>query len=318
MNKIKSKYAMLFLTLIVISQLLIISAENTYTKDYSITESGKYSNAQFTVQTLKYEPYPINAGDTFDLWVKIQNIGQSDAKNAYFKLSDSYPFSSDDRVREFGIIPGTISAYSLKQSGDINIEANQVLMKFRVKVANDAPEGENIIKLEGTTNKDSGSTISYSLPITIKETKTDFEVKVHGINPQETSFVITNIGKNTAGTVLVDIKDQDGITILPGAEPNSLGDIKSGDFTVSHLKIVPKEGTKSLKIEISYTDTAGIRNKIEKEIALDKYQLENVCIKGADKTYLYWVYGSIGFLTGAFIVILVVLKIQKKKTAKNK
>ena len=311
----KKTLVITFIALMIVSQLILISADNVYTQNYVITNSGKISNAQFAVQTLKYEPYPVSAGETFDLWVKVVNIGKDNAKNAQFKILTDYPFSSNDSILNYGIIPGTSEAYRLKQDSDVNIEANQIVMKFQVKVDDNAAPGVNIIKLQASTDNQSDSYV-FSLPIQISNTKTDFDVKVHDMTPQESSFVITNIGDNIANAVMVDVKDQNGAVILSGYEPSSLGNINIGEFTIAHLNIVPKKDTKSLNLDISYTDKSGSRSKIEKTISLSDTNLQNICVQAANKDYINWVYAAIGLLTGAFIVILIVLIIQKKNAPK--
>jgi len=312
----KTKYIFALLTIMVMSQIILISADNSYTQNFPIVSAGKVSNAQFAVQTLKYEPFPVNPGDTFDLWIKVQNIGEDNTKNANFKLITDYPFSTDDPIQSFGIIPGTAQAYTLKQASDANLEANQVVMRFRVKVDDNAIDGTSLIKLEASADNLSNSVV-YSLPIQISKTKTDFDVKVHDITPQESSFVVTNIGDNTADAVLVDVKNQDGVVILNGYEPSSLGDINTGEFTISHLKIVPQKNTKTLTLDISYTDKSGVRSRTEKTITLTDSNLQNICVQSPDKTYMNWVFGAIGLLIGAFVVILIVLGIQKRKESKK-
>ncbi|HTY44319.1 MAG TPA: hypothetical protein VMC80_03685 [Patescibacteria group bacterium] len=152
---------------------MILADSNLYEQNYSVSNSGYNTNPLFVVQELKYEPYPVSPGDTFDLWVKVQNIGQNDAKNSAFKLDLSYPFSSDNSEQDYGVIFGTANAYqSQQQYGDTSIQANQAVIEFKVKVAGNAPSGENTIKFEAATDKNSGSWISYTLPITISSQTT--------------------------------------------------------------------------------------------------------------------------------------------------
>ncbi|VVB78523.1 Uncharacterised protein [uncultured archaeon] len=302
----KTKYLIILFSLVFLTQLMLVSADNMYIKNYSV--SGK--NTQFAVQTLKYEPYPVNAGDWFDVWIEVQNTGQEDAKNVNFQLVSNYPFSLDDNSRQFNVFYGSTSAYAMDMHGD----ANTVVLKYRVKVADNAPDGTSNLKMiVSVNNKDpSSQNTEYTLPIEIKKTKTDFDVKIHDITPQETSFVITNIGDNTAKAVSVDLKNQGGAAFLSGNEPASLGDINSGDFTIAHMKIVPQKNAKELTLEISYTDNSGVRTTIEKNIQMENVNLSNICVQGPDKGYMNWVYGAIGLLTGAFIVILTRLFLQKR------
>ena len=144
----------------------------------------------------------------------------------FFRLLESYPFSCNDSVRDFGIIPGTISAYKNKQSGDVDIESNQVLMKFFVRIDENSPEGEKIIHLEAIPDKSSVNTLTYDLPI-------------------------------------------------------------------------------------------DVRNVNEKTTCLTDSELQNICKANSNQNYLNWVFGIIGLITGAFIIILLVLIAQKRRAHKH-
>jgi hypothetical protein len=45
--------------------------------------------------SLKYEPYPVNPGEYFDLWVSAQYVGNTGSAGITFTLNPSYPFSLD-------------------------------------------------------------------------------------------------------------------------------------------------------------------------------------------------------------------------------
>ena len=58
-----------------------------YGQDYNSSDSSTTPlTAHFRIDALKYEPYPVNPGDYFDLWVKVENIGQEDATGSKFEL----------------------------------------------------------------------------------------------------------------------------------------------------------------------------------------------------------------------------------------
>lgn len=313
----KNKIFTIILSIVILSQIFLINADTIYTKDNPITSAGKSTNAQFAIQTLKYEPFPVNPGDYFDVWIMVQNIGQDQANDVNFKFDNNYPFTTEDSVRSFSVIPGTSGAHDLKLPSDNAIEANQVVLKYRVKVAEDSPVGENKIKLEVTTN-DNKDSITYNIPIDVRKTKTDFDVKINDLSPQESTLIVTNDGDNNAKAVIVDIKNQNGLSILNGYIPSSLGDINQGDFTLAHMKVVPQKDTKEITIEISYTDTSGVRSKVEKIIPIDGSNLQNICVESSKKDYLNYVYAAIGFVTGAFIIILISLFMQKARSKKHK
>ena len=262
-NKFGGCFFLSVLLLVMTLQFNLVSADMQVV-EYDIT-SGEQDNAQFQVQTLKYEPYPVNAGDWFDLWVKVQNIGTDDAENARFELLMDYPFSSNDTlVREFGLVPGVSTAWKHKQTGDKDIQANQVIMKFRVKVADNAPEGESLIKLQ-TSAEGNGFDLTYSLPIEVAKTKTSFDIVMQDSTSQGTSFAIANVGDKDSTAVTFTIPEQDNVEVT-GPSSSIIGNLEEGDFTTVTFKILPNENLNELKIELAYTDSAGIRNIVNKII----------------------------------------------------
>lgn len=306
----KTRIIFLFAVMMLFFFPVFSAAENIYQQNYSVSNAGQTVSSSFAVQALKYEPYPVNPGSSFDIWVQVQNTGQNDARDVQFQLVNDYPFSSNDSLRAYSDVPGTLSGYQLRTSSDSATEANQVLMKFHVAVSGSAPEGTDMLKLEVGTNGLSNSSVYY-LPISVQKTRTNFNVETSQITPQGSSFIITNTGNNDAGSVVVSIPAQKGISILQGYEPYSLGDLASGNFAVAHIDAVPQKNVDNITLEISYTDTAGIRNIVNETIPLNSLQLQNVCVSSVSGNY-NWAYGIVGFLAGAFVIIMSVLLFRKK------
>jgi hypothetical protein len=95
---------MIILAIAVLMQTFLVSAQAMYATNYS-DKSIAPTQSHFILKELKYEPYPVNAGSSFDVWIKVQNTGRDDANNSEFRLVLSYPFSSNDSlVRDYGII----------------------------------------------------------------------------------------------------------------------------------------------------------------------------------------------------------------------
>ncbi len=244
--------------------LLVLTSATMQQVNFTTSSSGSSDSPQLFVTSLKYEPYPANAGDWFDVWVKVENIGLNDAKNVKFELLSDYPFTADDSsyIREFGTIPGITNAYAYKQNGDTGIEANQAVMKFRVKIASNAPIGDSDLKVKGSVGSD--STV-FSLPISIAKTRTDFEVIMQDTTSTGTSFALANIGDNPASAVIASIIPQAGL-MVSGSRSSIIGNLGNGDFTTVSFQISPNNNVRNMTMNISYTDTAGIRNSVEKVI----------------------------------------------------
>lgn len=89
--------------------------------------------AAMNVISTKYEPYPVGPGEYFDIWLKIENAGDKDAANFTFKLTPEFPFyldASEEAERNFG----KFTAHQI------------VLVKYRVRVDENAVEGDNYLK----------------------------------------------------------------------------------------------------------------------------------------------------------------------------
>lgn len=251
------------LILVLISILVIMNI--AYGAITEITEIGPATRitpqeAQFRVQTLKYDPFPVNPGDYFDVWIQVENIGVKDAPNARFELVTKYPFSSTGQlVGDYGRIVGI----SGKDAGN-----NQVVLKYRVKVADDAPEGSSELEFKALPDSSMDVGIIKKLPIDIGKTKTDFDVVMQDSTAQGTSIAIANIGDNPATAVTVRINPQDGLKVK-GSDASIIGNLDKGDFSTVTFQIMPDQNYNGVLVQISYTDIAGIRNILEKKIIAD-------------------------------------------------
>lgn len=191
--------------------------------------SGTNIGSMFVVDTLKYEPYPVAPGTQFNLWIKVENIGQDDSPGTTFELVPQYPFTSTDQLaRDYGTFPGTASAFNNMRAGEVKMQSNQAIILFRVKVDANAMEGTNTVNFMITNSK--GINYTIALPIEIEKTGTDFDVVMQDSNAQGMSFAIANTGANTANAVLVTLENTPGYSVI-GPSSTILGNLAAGDFT---------------------------------------------------------------------------------------
>jgi hypothetical protein len=322
------KLFLILAAVIVVLTALQISAVSAQSYELNYTNFNTAGSANLVVQTLKYEPYPVNAGEWFDLWVKIQNIGQSDAPNVKLSLSLDYPFSSDEPLQIYGRISGTINAYQTSTTAD----ASQIVTKFRVKVADNAPEGDSNLKLSINSDQSNAASVTYSLPITVGKTKTDFDVVMQGSSAQGASFAIANIGSNDATAVTVSAVPADNI-IIKGAQSSIIGNLAKGDFTTITFQVSPKTlalnnssknfrpsnfsnaEPKNMTIKIDYTDIAGVRNSIEKVVPISLTSALSTTLNSrtaASSSYTKYLYLAAGLIIGA-LGLRIYQRIRKKK-----
>ena len=130
-------------------------------------------------------------------------------------------------------------------------------------------------------------TINSTIGIKIGGT-TDFDVNVQQYSSGTISFSIANIGVNPATSVAVSIPAQSDYTV-GGATSVFLGNLNSGDFGVASFELssrvartttsrtsatsVPFSNStavsNTITLQISYSDTSGVRQIVQKQVVLD-------------------------------------------------
>ena len=255
----------IFLLFVVVLLTISLVRADLYTQNYTSLGAGAINpeNAQFAVRVIKYEPYPVNPGNYFDLWIKVQNIGSNDAQDATFELIPKYPFTSTDNlVRHYGKIAGLSSVSGISNS---LINTNEVVLKYRVKVADDATEGPSAIEFKSSSGGINSVAISTLLNIQIAKTGTDFDVIMQESGTSGTSFGVSNIGRNPATAVTFRVVDPTNFNVN-GPSASIIGNLDAGDFTTVTFQLTPKTNKKEVNVRIDYTDVAGARQSINQTV----------------------------------------------------
>lgn len=239
--------------------LLIISLNIVYADYYqeNFTANPSYrssmSNSDIDIQNLRYEPYPVNPGEYFTLWIKAENMGSTSTKNAIFELVPVFPFSLDsneDPIRRYG-----------------ELDARPVVLEYKIRVDKNAVEGPNEIKLKYNSDGTGFSIwVERTFNIEINDAQTDFDLVIQEVNNNDVTLAIANIGKNTANSVIVKIPNQDNFEVV-GTSGQMVGNLEDGDYTLVSFKINEKRDSKNLlTLQIYYTDNIGERRNLTKEI----------------------------------------------------
>ncbi|MFA5061382.1 MAG: hypothetical protein WC494_03660 [Candidatus Pacearchaeota archaeon] len=301
MKKIKITFLM---SLLILNIITIASAEVV---DYNYDES--FSGTQIT--QLKYEPYPVNPGEYFKLWIKI-NLGSS-SRDAKFELLPEFPFSLDSNekaLRSFG-------------SG-----SGEVVVEYKIRVDKNAVEGENELKFKYASDGKSENWITGSFDIQIENVQTDFDLIIQESSGTDYSIAIANIGKNTANSLIVRIPEQESYKIS-GTNGQMVGNLESGDYTLVSFSISPiGRNTESLKVQLDYTDSIGERRSLIKEVGslstspvsnnnetmpdYGNFQRGNIPMQQESIFKSYWFWGII-ILILTIIIILAVKYPNKRK-----
>jgi hypothetical protein len=270
------------------------------------------------VNLVNQNPLQADPGAYVDLYFKVENSGTDSAQSVTLQLIPEYPFSLDpgvNAVQELGTIPGL-------QNGN-----NAFFARYKVKVDKDALNGDNEIKLKYSE----GSATSYyteTFNISVTNPRTDFDV----VAQDQSTLAIANIGANTAQSVIVRIPSQPNYRVN-GTSATIIGNLNAGDYTLATFQIlstrasnissnvsnVPSSGPSDLTVEISYTDTLGIRRTVDKNVS---YEFSTSSITGRTFTrtsqsllpisngILYIIIGVVGIVV---IVIFIKIRSRKKK-----
>lgn len=256
----KMKKQNLFFIILCLFFVSAVSAEEIL--NYS-SYDGDYSGIIIT--QLKYDPYPANPGEYFEIWVQAQ-LGDTDY--AKFELIEEYPFSLDDNedpIREYD-----------------NTGSREVVMHYKVRVADDAVEGENILKLMYTTQRYGSSASIKEFPIQVSDVQTDFDLVIQESSGTDVSIAIANIGKNTANSLIIRIPEQESYKVS-GTNGQMVGNLDSGDYTITSFSLTQvKRGSDSspLRVQLDYTDSIGERRSLVKEVQFISTSPVNVSMNG--------------------------------------
>ena len=304
----KMLIALLALTIVLSNSILAESVSVFNTTSGMVITDISYLKVTFVNQ----DPSTAEPGGYVDLLFKLENRGTVAAENVTFELLPAYPFSLDPGInatKDLGTLKGM-------QSGD-----NAFLIRYKVKVDKDAVEGENEIKIKYSY----GSGAAYStqtFSVTISNPRTDFDVIIQDSTTTSTTLAIANIGANTAYSVIVKIPEQEDFRVT-GTSANIIGNLNAGDYTLATFQITPTKSItnvssvreKNLTVEISYTDTLGIRRTIQKEVQFELTGGTETVSTQRGQTQIMGTNGLMYVGIGAvgIIVIIVIFKLRKRK-----
>jgi len=216
---------------------------------------------------LYYQPVPAQPGDLVTVYVQVLNTGGSISKPGTIEFVNSGPFrleSESDRVVSFPGIPGQSS----------------FLVSTQVRVAKDADEGENrlkvIVKEQGSQNF-----IERDLTISITGIRSSLTINAVTTEPQEilpgeTSTINLKI-QNTGATEVrnVDLAlDLSEVNFAPAGNSNSrtIGTLSGGEERTVNFQLTSYPETPAqvyqIPFTIEYDDETGTERTQEEIIGL--------------------------------------------------
>ncbi len=240
---------------------------------------------QLSISVLKYSPYPAEPGKYVDVWLKLENKGFEEAKNASVEIEKSFPFQKIIGYDYYWSV-GSLDTYESS------------IKKFRFFVNRDAPLGTNYIKVKYTSDPSKDSWIEVYLPVEIKGTTSllsieniSFEKEIYPGSVSKIKITVKNYGNIYAKNIKISLNgiDKENVKIVPvGKNKEIVSNLSpKKSFSITFEVAVDPDtpaGIYSLPVEITYEDENG--NKFETEenigIIVDKEPELDISIKAED------------------------------------
>ena len=207
------------------------------------------------ISETKYEPYPAEPGEYFDLWLNVQNKGRG-ATGLMFKLEPKFPFSLD---------PGETAE---RNFGNI-LSGQSVLVHYRIRVSPNAVEGVNKLNyLFKSRSSDDWNEARIGIMIKTHDILlaiTEIETNPKKIRPGKTGSIEIGL-KNMADSLIKDLKARlilGGVPLAPIGSTNEkmVQMVDSNEELTVKFTVMAEPDAASdiykLPLELEYADELG-------------------------------------------------------------
>ncbi|WP_052309353.1 COG1361 S-layer family protein [Methanomethylovorans hollandica] len=170
-------------------------------------------SAAINVDIISQEPNPARPGESAELALSVQNIGNENLKNIVVTAQPDYPFSQLDGES----LTRTISYLNARQD-------DAATVKLKLKVASDVPAGT--YELDIVTTDSTGTTKTTTLDIEVRGKEYSQIVKISKSSidfatEEQLDFLVTNTGSSSLKNMQLSWMDTTG-TILPVYSDNTM------------------------------------------------------------------------------------------------
>lgn len=244
--------------ILIILLMIVLGSSMVFAANVTKLPIESWYNLRTTL--VNQEPDPVEPGKYVNVRFKIENRGSKNAEDVTLELLPEFPFSIDkksDAIKKIGSVHGM-------QIGELG-----VIVKYRVRVDENAVEGENILKLRYKT-ENSGWVELDDFKIDVRTA--DALLIISSIDPGKIiqgKIVPVTIGfKNLGDSWLRNIRvklNLDGIPIAPIDSSNEkvIRKIMGNSEKELTFKLMAEGDAKSniykIPIELRYLDNVGTR-----------------------------------------------------------
>lgn len=272
-----------------------------------------------TLELTSINPSSLKPGEKTNMVFTITNGGNSPFNNVIFTWTSSsnvvLPLGLGNRI----VIPmiGANSHYNISSAVFVSPSATPGVYPLSISIQYSDRSGTN-------------QNVSSIAGIEIGG-GTDFDVSLQESTTSSISLSVANIGVNPATSVEVNIPTQDRF-VVTGATSVFLGDLNSGEYTIATFQLALRNATQRtstrtnvsetgtitgenlLTVEISYTDTSGFRQVIQKEVSVASLSAAQLSASTGQRGGLgIWLYVGIGAVVIIAAVVVYFKFFRRKK-----
>jgi hypothetical protein len=226
------------------------------------------------------DPYPAIPGDYVKLVFQVTGVDNPECSNIYFQLLPQYPISFD---------PNTSSEVMIKGGGFVTDYSSYLQVPFKVRVDENAVEGDNEIKAVFSGYKGTEKTLSIEqkFNLNVEDTRVDFDVFVKDYNYDTNAITlqVLNTGNSDIEALTVEIPTNQAVKIK-GANKNVIGSLDSNEYTTTDFQILP-DGEIKFNVLLAYNDKNDIRRVVSKEVVFNSDLFLESSQKKGISIYLY-------------------------------
>ena len=228
--------------------------------------SAQQSACNIDVVLLNQNPYPAVPGDYVEIVFQAKNIDNPNCGVVNFELVEDFPFSLD---------PGVGKSYTVQGGLYVQNFETFLVAPYKVRVDEQALEGDNKIKVRYSYSKasnDSSSTKEFI--VDIKDLHSDFEVSIKDYDKVTNNLIleILNVGEHDVEALTIEIPNQDSIAVK-GSSRNIVGSLDSNEDTTFSFEAKPEDG--EVMLNIIYTDEINVRRSLEKSVVFESSYFED-------------------------------------------
>ena len=212
---------------------------------------------------INQDPYPAVPGEEVKVLFQIKGVENANCGQVSVSFREEFPFSlSPDSQQRVEINAGTFTR-------DFN---SFLMVPYKLRVSSDAKEGENRLRL--SVSHSGASSQIKDFYVEVQEVQTEFEIFVRDYNPNDGTLTleIINVGKNDVESLVVEILDQDALSVR-GSARQTVGILDSNEDTTVRFRVDNvKEG--DVSVNIRYNDQINERREITRVLYLNPVLFE--------------------------------------------